>query len=698
MTASQKAKRKKVTTSSWPWPGVGPHTERFLARLNITTPFDLLLHFPTRYQDRTQIVTLRHAPLNQEVVIEGVIEAIVPVSRGRTKFCCEVRDHTGSVHLRFFHILPFQLQQLKVGVRLRCYGELTLGQLGKEMLHPEYKVIATALPPALETELTPTYAATEGLSQYMLRKLTQQALTWLDKTKALPELLPKELLPVAPLSLAESLRAIHRPSRDTQLEELAAQKTPAQQRIIFEELLAHRLSLLRMKSAFQGEASIPLHKNHLGAQLLSQLPFQLTRAQQRVCDEIANDLTRPFPMLRLVQGDVGSGKTIVAAWAMLQAVSENRQAVLMAPTELLAEQHYRSFLRWLTPLNITVVLLTGQVKGKARQTLLNQIATQEATIVIGTHAVFQEQVEFANLALVVVDEQHRFGVEQRAQLRHKGKQDNAFPHQLIMTATPIPRTLAMSFYADLDVSVIDELPPGRTPIVTSVIHSERREEVIERIRKACEEGRQVYWVCPLIEESEAIACQAATITAELLTAQLQPWKIGLVHGRLKSAEKEIAMQAFQQGETQVLVATTVIEVGVDVPNASVMVIENAERLGLSQLHQLRGRVGRGAVASFCLLLYQYPLSQMGRERLQVMRETTDGFKIAERDLELRGPGEVMGTRQTGDVGFRVADLARDALLSAKVQEAAQWILTHCPEIIEPLIARWLGKGYQYGKV
>ncbi len=696
MSEPVKAKRKKTVTSAWPWPGVGPHTERFLARLNITTPFDLLLHFPTRYQDRTQVITLRHAPLNQEVVIEGEIVSIVPLARGRTKFCCEVRDGTGSVYLRFFHILPFQLQQLQVGVRLRCYGELGLGQFGKEMLHPEYKVLlGKSL--ALETELTPTYAATEGLSQYMLRKLTQQALTWLEKTKALPELLPQALLDQS-LSLADSLRAIHRPSRETELTQLAEQKTPAQQRIIFEELLAHRLSLLRMKSAFQAEVSIPLKNNSLSAQLLATLPFQLTNAQRRVSQEIAEDLARPYPMLRLVQGDVGSGKTIVAALAMLQAVSENYQAVLMAPTELLAEQHYRTFSRWLAPLNIKVILLTGQIKGKARQTLLNEIATQEAAVVIGTHAVFQDHVEFKNLALVVVDEQHRFGVEQRAQLRHKGKQANAFPHQLIMTATPIPRTLAMSFYADLDVSVIDELPPGRTPIVTSVIHSGRREEVIERIRKACEEGRQVYWVCPLIEESEVIACQAATITAELLTNELQPWKIGLIHGRLKSADKETTMQAFQRGETQVLVATTVIEVGVDVPNASVMVIENAERLGLSQLHQLRGRVGRGAVASFCLLLYQYPLSKMGRERLQVMRETTDGFKIAERDLELRGPGEVMGTRQTGDVGFRVADLARDALLSGKVQEAAQWLVTHAPDVIEPLIERWLGKGYQYGKV
>lgn len=680
--------------------GVGKQMAKHLARLDIHCIEDLLFHLPSRYQDRTQIQPIRGIIPGDEVVVEGVITSVSMPQRGRTKLLCELEDDTGRIYLRFFHVLSFQKNILQVGTRLRCYHEVRLGSKGLEMIHPEFQLIAEGRSLPVDQHLTPIYPATEGLSQYMLRKLTTNALALVDHQHSLRELLPDRMLAEMGFpTLREALKFVHRPPRNIAISALLDNKTAAQQRMVFEELLTHRISLMTLKQAFQNQSGIPLAKrDKLTAAFLQSLPFALTNAQQRVGGEIAADLQLARPMLRLVQGDVGSGKTVIAALAMLQAVESGYQAVMMAPTELLAEQHYRNFQRWLAPLGVRVVFLTGNVKSAARKSALKEIENGEAQIVLGTHALFQESVKFAKLALVVVDEQHRFGVQQRALLREKGMKSDCFPHQLIMTATPIPRTLAMSFYADLDVSVIDELPPGRTPIMTTVIASSRREQVIERIREACQQGRQVYWVCPLIEESEMLNCQAATKTAELLHDLLPELNIDLIHGRMKASDKDGAMRAFQQGHTHVLVATTVIEVGVDVPNASVMVIENAERLGLSQLHQLRGRVGRGETASHCVLLYQHPLSETARERLAVMRETNDGFKIAQRDLELRGPGEVLGTRQTGELSFRVADLMRDSDMLPHIYKAADIIMRDHHDLMEPLIKRWLGNDAEYGKV
>jgi ATP-dependent DNA helicase RecG len=565
------------------------------------------------------------------------------------------------------------------------------------MVHPEFQQIIEGKPLPIDQHLTPIYPATEGLSQYMLRKLSGSALSWMQYEKSFQELLPETLLQSHGFpSIKEALQFIHRPPRDTAMQQLIESKTRPQQRLIFEELLAHRISLLHVKQAFQSQVGLSLKPQaSLSQTFLASLPFALTQAQLRVSQEISADLERASPMLRLVQGDVGSGKTVVAALAMLRAVENGYQAAMMAPTELLAEQHYRVFKHWFEPLGLNVVHLAGKVKGRARSAALKAIASGEAQIILGTHALFQTDVTFSNLALVIVDEQHRFGVHQRALFREKGMQANRYPHQLIMTATPIPRTLAMSFYADLDVSVIDELPPGRTPIQTTVAANSRRDEMIARIRDACRQGRQVYWVCPLIEESDVLNCQAATNLAEQLQQILPELSIGLIHGRMHSDDKEAAMQAFQQRNTHLLVATTVIEVGVDVPNASVMIIENAERLGLSQLHQLRGRVGRGSIASHCVLLYQHPLSALAKERLAVMRETTDGFKIAQRDLELRGPGEVLGTRQTGELSFQVADLLRDNAILPAVQQAATLIMRDHPQAVAPLVKRWLGKRDEY---
>lgn len=677
--------------------GVGKQIAKHLARLDIYSLRDILFHLPFRYQDRTQILPLSQVKIGNEVVIEGIIQQVQMPARGRTKLLCELTDDTGKLTLRFFHVLTFQLNKLKVGTTLRCYGEIKLGNTGLEIIHPEFKVIEDNKSIPLDPYLTPTYPATEGLNQYTLRKITSNALQILKRAE-LSEILPPSFLrEVTWPSFKEALLSLHQPSRDTAMQELAESKTLAHKRLIFEELLTHRLSLLQMKQAFKAELAIAFQKeNSLINRFLNALPFTLTSAQQRVVNEIEQDLQKATPMLRLVQGDVGSGKTVVAACAMLKAVQEGYQAALMAPTELLAEQHYRNFTRWFESLGIKIVFLSGSVKGSARQAALQAIASGEAQIILGTHALFEQQVEFSNLALIVVDEQHRFGVQQRALFRRKGEKGYYHPHQLIMTATPIPRTLAMSIYADLDSSVIDELPPGRTPITTSVFPDSRREEIIERIKLACEQGKQAYWVCALIEESEVVDCEAATTKYEYLSQRLPKLKIGLIHGRMKAQEKEDAMRAFQQGETHLLVATTVIEVGVDVPNASLMIIENAERLGLSQLHQLRGRVGRGSVASHCVLLYHH-LSRLAKERLSVMRETTDGFKIAQCDLELRGPGEVLGTKQTGELSFRIADLLRDKDLLNLVQKVAD-MLIDSPQAIAILMQRWLGEKQSYIKV
>lgn len=686
--------------SSFKLRGVGPQIAKHLARLDIHSARDLLLHFPLRYQDRTKITPIRHARPEQDVVIEGDVTAVSMPMGGRTKLLCELQDDTGKITLRFFHLMPYQKEAFKVGVRLRCYQQVRLGPKGLEMMHPEFKVIEPEKPLPIELHLTPFYPATEGLSQYMLRKLTSNALEWMSSANTLNELLPKELLSEFNLpTVKEAIAFIHRPPSVTPMEDLINYKTPAQKRLAFEELLAHRLSLLHGKKIFQAQKALSLAESgKLTEQFLYNMPFKLTNAQQRVVSEIQQDVSRTYPMMRLVQGDVGSGKTVVAALAMLRAIESNCQAALMAPTELLAEQHYRVFSKWFEPLGVKVAFLSGQTKAKERAAVLAAIASGEAQIILGTHALFQENVAFAQLALVVVDEQHRFGVHQRALFREKGKAAGFYPHQLIMTATPIPRTLAMSFYADMDCSVIDELPPGRTPVVTTVIANTRRDEIVARIHDACKQGRQVYWVCPLIEESEIIPSEAAVKTHEALQSALPELKIGLIHGRLKAAEKEAVMQAYQRGETQLLVATTVIEVGVDVPNASLMVIENAERLGLAQLHQLRGRVGRGAVASHTVLLYQSPLSFHAKERLSVMRDTTDGFRIAQRDLEIRGPGEVFGTRQTGELTFAAADLIRDSDLLPQVQHVADNIMENHPHLIDPLLTRWLGQSKEYGKI
>ena len=573
------------------------------------------------------------------------------------------------------------------------------------MYHPEYQLLNQAQPPALAETLTPIYPATEGVTQQRIRDLCGQALKLLEQ-HSIEDWLPAELANShSNYSLVDALHLLHNPPPGTAINLLAEGEHPAQQRLASEELIAHHLSLLRLRQKIQHQAAPALLPDQAAAdRFLAQLPFTLTGAQQRVASDISADISQPIPMLRLIQGDVGSGKTVVAALGAVQAVANGMQAALMAPTEILAEQHRVNFEAWLAPLGIRIAWLTGKLKGKAREVQLAAIADGSAQIVIGTHALFQEAVEFHNLGLTIIDEQHRFGVHQRLALRKKGAvidaeldEEGSTPHQLIMTATPIPRTLAMSAYADLDCSVIDELPPGRKPIETVVLNELRRNDVIERVRASCQDGRQAYWVCTLIEESDVLEAQAAEATAQELQLLLSELSVGLIHGRLKPKEKVQIMQAFKAGEINLLVATTVIEVGVDVPNASLMIIENSERLGLSQLHQLRGRVGRGSQSSHCVLLYSAPLSGNGAARLKIMRETNDGFKIAEKDLEIRGPGEVLGTRQTGDMQFRIADLQRDAHLLPEVKRMAIKLLQEYAGNVDPLIGRWLGHSEQYGQ-
>lgn len=680
--------------------GVGERLAEHLARLDIHFVQDLLFHLPSRYQDRTRIHTIASLTQGEHVVIDGVIESAARPKVGRTRLICQLRDPTGRIHLRFFHANAQQYQSLQPGTSIRCFGEVRRGTHGFEMVHPEYRASSIGVETEAEETLTPIYPSTEGLTQHTFRKLTDQALELLMQGGVLHDILPASMLHHYSFpSLSEALAFVHRPPPDAPVNMLMERQHISQKRLVFEELLAHRLSLLHLKQTFKIQQGFPLQKeSKLVAKFLANLPFKLTEAQQRVAKESLADLTEPHPMLRLVQGDVGSGKTVVAALAILQAVDSGYQCAVLAPTELLAEQHYQTFKKWLDPLDVKVVLLTGQLKTAPRQQALAEIANGEAKVILGTHALFQKGVEFSKLALIVVDEQHRFGVQQRALLREKGVVNNCYPHQLIMTATPIPRTLAMSVYADLDYSVIDELPPGRTPVVTTVISTSRREEILLRIRDACASGRQAYWVCTLIEESEVLQCQAAEEAARELLDIFPELKIGLIHGRMKSIEKETVMAAFKSAEIQLLVATTVIEVGVDVPNASLMVIENAERLGLAQLHQLRGRVGRGNVDSYCVLMYQHPLSPLAKLRLGVMRETTDGFKIAQRDLEIRGPGEVLGTRQTGEISLRIADLLRDGDLLPAVQQVANTLLETDSLSAALLIKRWLGDATRYGQV
>ena len=679
--------------------GVGTALALKLERLDIFSVQDLILHLPSRYQDRTRVVPIAGLRPGDEVVVEATICAADVVQGRRRSLLCRVQDGSGAtLTLRFFHFNAAQKNSLRVGQRILCFGEARPGPGGLEMVHPEYKALKSEGIAVMADRLTPVYPLTEGMTQNRIRSLITLAMEWVAQ-KGLDDLLPDTLrrqwgLP----DLQASLNYLHHPSVDADQTLLLEGKHPAQRRLALEELLAHHLSLQKARQQVQQQGAPALRATGEHSRpFLEQLPFELTAAQLRVAREVARDLQKPLPMLRLVQGDVGSGKTVVAALAALQAVENGLQAAVMAPTEILAEQHYINFSHWLEPLGIQVAWLAGKVKGKARESQLAAIRNGDAQVVVGTHALFQEEVRFADLGVVVIDEQHRFGVHQRLSLKEKGRNGERSPHQLIMTATPIPRTLTMSAYADLDCSIIDELPPGRTPVQTVVIADSRRGQVIERVRQACEQGRQAYWVCTLIEESEALQCQAAEVAAESLGEALPQLRIGLVHGRMKPAEKADVMARFKAAELDLLVATTVIEVGVDVPNASLMIIENPERLGLAQLHQLRGRVGRGSVESFCVLMYHAPLSKQGRERLAVMRETTDGFRIAEKDLELRGPGEVLGTRQTGMMQFRIADLKRDADLLPKIHQLARE-LERLPALNDALIRRWLGSGDIYAQV
>lgn len=678
--------------------GVGPQLAARLEKLGLRTAQDILFHLPRHYEDRSRVVPMGSLVPGVSCSVEGEVELAEVAFRGRRTLLVRVSDGSGSLTLRFFHFSKAQHEAFQRGTRIRAFGEARRGPQTLEMVHPEYRILRNDEPAPAAEHLTPVYSTTEGVQQGRLRALTTQALKLLAAGRIqVAELLPPQAIPDARFpTLADALRYVHRPPLDADVLQLSEGRHPAQRRLVLEELLAHHLSLQQLRLEARREAaSVLAGDGRLGKAFLARLPFALTRAQQRVHEEIRADLARPEPMMRLVQGDVGSGKTVVAALAALQAVEAGCQAVVMAPTELLAEQHFRNFLDWLEPIGVRVAWLAGKLTAKQRRAQLEEAASGRAKVIVGTHALFQEGVEFQRLGLVIIDEQHRFGVHQRLALRQKGARDGQAPHQLIMTATPIPRTLAMTAYADLDTSIIDELPPGRTPVQTVVISESRRAEVVARVAAAIDDGRQVYWVCPLIEESELMQFEAAEQTFAALSAALPDCRVGLVHGRMKPAEKEQVMMLFKNGKLDLLVATTVIEVGVDVPNASLMVIENAERMGLAQLHQLRGRVGRGSVASSCVLMYKPPLSATAKRRLAVMRETNDGFVIAQEDLKIRGPGEVLGTRQTGLAQLHIADLMRDADLLPHVQKIAQRVLRDFPESVTPLIQRWLGDSARY---
>ena len=665
-----------------------------LARLGLSNDMALVLHLPMRYEDETQLLTIHEASMRAGLVVqvEGVVSDCDVQYRPRRQLVVKLSDDTGLLTLRFLNFYGSQVTQMAVGKRLRVRGELRHGFFGDEIVHPAVKSIEAGAP--LPEALTPVYPSGEGLSQALLRKAIANAMTRITWEDSLPDSV-RESLQLMPFEPA--IRLLHNPPPDIDEYALTERTHPAWVRVKFDELLAQQLSMKRAQAARRQQgAPVLAQAGALTAAFLRALPFSLTGAQLRVLDEIRADLKAALPMQRLLQGDVGSGKTIIAALAAAQAIDCGYQSALMAPTEILAEQHFRKIAAWMEPLGVTVAWLTGSLKKREKEEARTRIESGEARLIIGTHALIQQEVEFAKLGLVIVDEQHRFGVAQRLTLRNKGV--GSVPHQLMMSATPIPRTLAMTYFADLEVSVIDELPPGRTPVVTRLISQDRRDEVIDRVHAAALEGRQVYWVCPLIEESEALQLQTATETFELLSAALPDLRVGLVHGRLKPADKQRVMDAFARGELQLLVATTVIEVGVDVPNASLMVIEHAERFGLSQLHQLRGRVGRGSAASVCLLMYQGPLGKVAKERLAIMRETTDGFEIARRDLAIRGPGEFLGARQSGQAMLRFADLERDQWLVEKARDLSQRLLTDAPQIAGAHLARWLGAKEDYLRV
>ena len=681
--------------------GVGPRIAEKLAKLGLETLHDVLFHLPFRYEDRTKVVAIGMLRPGMSAVVEGTIEytqiAFTRQGRSRRMLLCHLSDGTGAILLRFFHFNKQQQSRLDKGIRIRCFGEIRFGGSSMEMVHPETQVMDQQLA-EMEDLLTPVYPSSEGVHQTLLRKISAQAINYLENGECLDELLPDSILAKYEMPLlSNAIRYIHRPPPDADQAGLSEGKHPFRQRLAFEELLAQNLSLLSIRKQINKHNSVVLKSdNNLIEQFISDLPYSLTQAQQKVIKTILADLECSNPMMRLVQGDVGSGKTVVAAVACLKAMQAGYQAALMAPTEILAEQHYQNFSNWFKPLGINVVCLSAKAKGKTREQILNMMKSGQANMVIGTHALFQKDIDFKNLAIAVIDEQHRFGVHQRLALREKGM--NSIPHQLIMTATPIPRSLAMTAYADLDYSVIDELPAGRTAIKTAILSEDKRSEIIESVKKSSKKGNQIYWVCTLIEESEAIQCQAAEDTAILLQELLPELRVALVHGRMNTNDKQAVMSSFKEGIIDLLVATTVIEVGVDVPNATLMIIENAERLGLAQLHQLRGRVGRGSDASHCLLMYKKPLGEQAKQRLSIMREYNSGFDIARKDLELRGPGEVLGTRQTGEMEFRVADILRDEYMIDDVKEVASEMLNNHSDRVPLLIRRWLGKADRYGEV
>ncbi len=677
--------------------GVGAKVAEKLEKVGLNNVQDLLFHLPLRYEDRTRIYPIAKLHAGLWAAVQGKVMSVDTTFGKRKMLTVKISDGNGTVTLRFFNFTAGIKNNFSEGKQVYAYGEIKRGGMGLEIVHPDYKFFAPRQQPDIEQNLTPVYPTTEGLRQVTLRNLTDQALALLDKA-AVKELLPAGLYDHQ-ITLGQALHTIHRPPPSIDIEAFDEGKHPAQLRLIMEELLAQNLSMLSVRSKGQLDKALPLPEvNELKTQLLAQLPFSPTNAQNRVVKEIEADLEKSHPMMRLVQGDVGSGKTLVAALAAVRALEHGQQVALMAPTELLAEQHAINFANWFESMGIQVGWLAGKLKGKAREKELASIASGEAKMVVGTHALFQEHVEFNNLALVIIDEQHRFGVHQRLELREKGAKQGYYPHQLVMTATPIPRTLAMTAYADLETSIIDELPPGRTPIQTVALPDTKRDDIVQRVRNAClNEGKQAYWVCTLIDESEALEAQAAADTAEELQRTLPDVKIGLVHGRMKPAEKQAVMQEFKENKLHLLVATTVIEVGVDVPNSSLMIIENPERLGLAQLHQLRGRVGRGSVASHCVLLYHSPLSKTAQKRLGVLRESNDGFVIAQKDLEIRGPGELLGTKQTGLADFKIADLMRDQRLIPEVQRIARHIHDQYPDNALAIIDRWLGERDVYSK-
>lgn len=680
--------------------GVGPQLAAKLERVHVHTVQDVLFHLPHRYEDKTTVTPIGALLPEMSSVVIGQIDLAQVVFGRRRSLLVKLSDGTGSLTIRMFHFNRSQEKSFQRGLWVRAFGEVRRGAKGLELIHPEYRVTADQPEGGLDTTLTPVYPTTDGVSQLLWRKLTDQVLS--AGMSGLTELIDRRCLPAEmqkayeAASLQQALSTLHRPNADLNMVAMQQANSAAHQRLIMEELLAHHFSLRKTKDLRERDRAPVLEPDlDLQQRFLANLGFTLTGAQERVCDEVSADLATKTPTMRLVQGDVGSGKTVVAAAAMLQAVSCRVQTVLMAPTELLAEQHFKTISQWFNALGIEVGWLASKTPAKQKRETLAKLASGELLVAVGTHALIQAAVDYRLLGLVVIDEQHRFGVEQRLALRAKTPKDQV-PHQLVMTATPIPRTLAMTFYADLDVSSIDELPPGRKLVETVVIPAEtRRDQVIQRVQSACQQGRQVYWVCPLIEESEVLEAQAATDTAEELSQALTGLNVGLVHGRLKPKEKEEVMAAFRTGDLDLLVATTVIEVGVDVPNASLMIIENAERMGLAQLHQLRGRVGRGSEQSFCILLYHTPLSQHAKERLKTLRETNDGFVIAQKDLEIRGAGELLGTRQTGAISFKVADLIRDQHLLPQVEQSANQFLQFTPQHVDALIERWVGSKENY---